>query len=307
MAEEFFNQKSKSELDQVEKIFKDYPDWRPNVLILGAGGVKGFQIIGALLRGYNFILDLDTIIGCSVGSIIGMMLCLNYTPLEIIKEAKDFNFFEFFDIKTMDNIIDTKGLIDPEIIKDKLQQVVIKKMGHSGTLKELYDMCGIEFISVISNKSKFIPEYISYVKYPDIKIVDIVFLSMNLPIIFHESTFNGNIYIDGAFTDPLPIHLKDKDENKILIICINEDYRITNENNNLITYIYDVITLPIIMLKKRSIEMMSDRCKILNMGCEVLDIGFITSQKDKLNMVKRGYEYMDKFINEIIEEENRIR
>ncbi|GAH01238.1 unnamed protein product, partial [marine sediment metagenome] len=51
-------------------------EWKPNILVIGPGGIKGFYYCGALLSldSGGILSDVDTIVGCSVGSLIGLLL-----------------------------------------------------------------------------------------------------------------------------------------------------------------------------------------------------------------------------------------
>jgi predicted acylesterase/phospholipase RssA len=294
-------------MNDLDDIFKEYPNkWIPNVLVLGPGGAKGYQMIGALIKLYPYLTNIDSIIGCSVGSIIGMMLCLGYDPKEIAKEANKFNIFDNFHFTSIQDILSKKGLIDPSKIKDKLKELVGKKVVGNVTLKQLYDICGVEFISVISYKDEARAEYVSYKNFPNELVTDVVFASMNIPFIFHKTTFNNHICLDGAMTDPLPLHLKDHGDNKILSITIdsqnnNEDI---NDDIGMIKHIYEVLILPIVTLKKMSIKNASLKCKILDMNCKFTDMSGATVRKeDKIQMLKEGYGDAEEFLKKLIEDE----
>lgn len=295
-----------------DNLFKSFPDWKPNVLMLGPGGAKGFQIIGALTKIYpEYISEVDTMIGCSVGSIICMMICLGYTPVEIAVEAFNFNLFDYFQLRSLSEIVNKKGLIDPETIKDKLLELVKKKSGGSNlTLQQLYNICGTEFISVVSYKDICKAEYVSHVNFPDEFVTDVVFASMKLPFIFHQTRFNGHIVVDGALTDPLPIHLRDFGNNRILVIAI--DSQNTNDDvkdeTGFITDIYESLILPVICLKKIAINNASERCKILDMVCKFVDTtGATLGREQKLQMLKDGLGQMETCLEKIIKEENNSK
>lgn len=299
-------------MDDLDDIFKEYPNkWIPNVLFLGPGGVKGYQIIGALIKFYpTYLVELDTIIGCSVGSIIGMMLCLGYEPREIAKKGKEFSIFDFFQFTSFQDILNKKGLIDPNRIKEKLIEIVAAKAVSNVTLKDLYNICGVEFISVISYKDESRAEYASYKNFPNALVTDIVFQSMNLPFIFHKDMFNGRVCVDGAFTDPLPLHLRDFGDNRILSISVDSEDSIDDDSNNeisMLKYIYQVMILPIVSLKKISIKNASSRCKILDMKCKVTDMsGATVKQDDKIAMLKDGFEGAENLLNKLINQEDNF-
>ena len=71
-------------------------EWIPNVLVLGPGGIKGFAELGALifLESVNYIDSIDTIVGCSVGSVIGLLLIIGYSATEILSEVIQSSIFD---------------------------------------------------------------------------------------------------------------------------------------------------------------------------------------------------------------------
>ena len=60
--------------------------WKPDIIVLGPGGSKGYIQLGALLR-----LELDNLlsnvvqyVGCSVGAIISLLMVVGYSANDII-------------------------------------------------------------------------------------------------------------------------------------------------------------------------------------------------------------------------------
>ena len=56
-----------------------------NNLILSGGGIKGISLIGAIEYLYekNYMNNINTILGTSIGSIIGYLIIIGYTPEEL--------------------------------------------------------------------------------------------------------------------------------------------------------------------------------------------------------------------------------
>ena len=78
-----------------DNVFKgDHKGKRPTIaLVLSGGGAKGAAHIGVLkvLEKYN--VPIDIVIGTSIGSIIGGMYSIGYTPDEIEKTVLNLDFF----------------------------------------------------------------------------------------------------------------------------------------------------------------------------------------------------------------------
>jgi predicted acylesterase/phospholipase RssA len=287
---------------------QEYPKWIPNVLVLGPGGIKGYQILGALVRMYpRWLSEIDAIIGCSVGSIIALMICLGYNPNEIIEEGNKVDLFEDFKFSIID-FKDTVGILKHDMITSKLERIVKNKFAHDVTLKKLHDACDINFISVTLNKTKDEVEYINYKTHPDLSVVTAVLLSINIPILFEKMIFQGDTYIDGAFGNPFPIDILDEGENRILGITVETSSSIRSKSDDMISYIYGIFNSTIIQLKKRIIKSASSRCKILSLDCTILDMsGFSVKQSDKKEMLRKGFNEASDFIDCLIQEELGVK
>jgi hypothetical protein len=265
-------------------------EWKPNVLILGPNS-SDYYSIGGLLRIYNnFLLNLDSIICCSASCVIGMMLCLGYSALEIVELTEGENYLgeSRNGVQHIISLI-SKGHQQNIIYKNKLKELIIKKIGHDGTLFELYNACGIELICVLTLKDQIEPEYVSYKNYPDELISNIVYSSLSFPIFYEEQRLNDRVVVNGSFSDPLPVGLKDDGTNRVLVLYSMHDvYPI---DSPLVKDLQSIVSLSIKSLMKRSIKNASKKCKLINFKYELTD--------DKNEMIKNGYKQMSDFLSSL--------
>src|SRR5665648_189955 len=72
--------------------------WKPDIIVLGSGGVKGFLHLGALcaLKEYHMLDHVKTYVGVSVGAIVALLCVIGYNISEIIVFANETSLFNDF-------------------------------------------------------------------------------------------------------------------------------------------------------------------------------------------------------------------
>ncbi len=286
-------------------------NWRPDIIVLGPGGIKGFLELGALLfleeRGY--LKNVSTYVGVSIGAIISFLLVVGYKVPEIIKISSSFNVFHEIsflwkhDVSLSQNlqtqltqINNHAGILPNTFIKDKLSELVKQKYGYIPTLKQLKLTTGLTLTCVTTNLTLRRPEYINYETDPDLMCIDPVLMSANIPFIFYKLIHKGNIYVDGALSDPYPVNHYDHKGKNILglhIIRKHQQEVVTNS-----TYIYEVMDFSMSQLAKRSKESASERCRHIELVSDIIDtLGLTVDAKAKANMILEGYKTSDRFFN----------
>lgn len=284
-----------------------YP-WYPTVCVLGPGGIKGFLELGALsrLNEEDFLSEVKTYVGVSVGAIIGLLIIVGYSPEDIVPEATKFDMFQDlnsidtnkFQLETLISIAVTNmGLVSHSAMRSKLEFLVRDKMGMVPTLEQLYIAQGIKLVTVTLNLSLDRVEYVSYETEPNLSCVDAVLLSTNIPFLFQRLTYRSWTYVDGAFGNPYPIDLYDDGKTNILGLNISSS---SNNISDLKMYGYKVIHSPMTQIKQRIIEKASKRCRHINLRSCVLDAsGILVKEDDKAQMLKTGYAEASKFLDNL--------
>ena len=274
----------------------DFPD--PDVLIIGPGGYKGFIFLGALqgLVEKNKLKNVKHISGVSVGSIIALLYTVGYSINEIIKDAFSIHLFDDISNVKFNDIRNHKGLISPVKIKDLLSKRILDKLGNIPTMKNLYKLTGMDLVIVSHNLSQGHPVYYRhYGNDSDISCVDAVMHSINIPFIFQEILYKGNIIVDGALGDPDPVELFDDGINNILSLYI----KTIDSTESFITRLSLILNAPIDEIRKLKIKHCTDKCKHIDLNCDIsTDIIGITSDDDTPNkLIKCGYRRILSLIN----------
>ncbi len=222
-----------------------------DILVLSGGSIKGISQIGALhcLKKNNMLNNIKNIAATSVGSMVGLLICVGYQPIELFKFMKLLNLSQLKKLN-MQNIMTKYGLDDGTRIKLVLKKLINAKGYDSNiTFKDFYKKTQINFIvtGACINDKKI--HYFSHTEYPEMKVLDAIRISISIPLIFTPCVYEGKIFIDGGCIDNFPIHLFENDIDRVIGIYVSE-YRQTVQDikfledylNNTIQCLFEGIT-----------------------------------------------------------------
>jgi len=276
-----------------------YPSWTPQTLVLGPGGVKGFYIMGALLylERHGWLNDLQTCVGVSIGSVIGLLLTAGYQVTEIIEHSLSISLFHDFMSISLAQVHENSGLISNEQVKSRLTERLQAKFGFVPTLKQLYEFTAINFVAVTCNIDKGRTEYLSKDTEPDLSAVEAVMLSMNIPFIFYKLRYKGCTYVDGALGHPYPVDVYDDGITPVLGITIDHNTE-SSSGDSLGSYIYGIIHTVTNSLRHVATRKLSANCRSLVLIAQhTATIGLDIDDKTRTDMIISGYEAARKFAN----------
>jgi predicted acylesterase/phospholipase RssA len=206
-------------------------------IILSGGGVKGIAFIGAIkaLEQKKLISELNTLVGVSVGSIISLVLVLGYTSSEMSMILKNMPLVFHDDISIL-NIFSTYGVNNAQSLTHFIKQMfTYKNIDPDITFFDLFNITNKDFIVVVTNLSKYRTEYLSYKTAPDLKVIDAIRMSINIPLYFDAIKYNNDYYIDGGVTDNYPVNplfsngepMLDIDKSDTIVIKLTSDVELS--------------------------------------------------------------------------------
>jgi predicted acylesterase/phospholipase RssA len=287
----YFNDENKNN-DQQIKIYNNY-----DTLTLAGGSTKGIMILGALqYASDNYLLkDIKNYIGTSAGAMIGYLLAIGYTPIEMMIYICCNQLLEkmlHFNIVAM---INGQGASSFNHIQENLEKMTIQKIGFFPTLKDLKDKFGKTLICTTYNLTKNIVEYLSYENYPNLPCLTAVRMSSNLPLIFENYKYGDSLYTDGGIADNFPIQIADNIGNKILgILLTSSEKNFSNDPDiGILEFIYKLICISTSQSEKYKIKNVSSKCKIVKLFNDKLKVfDFDINSKDKLELFSSGYQQL---------------
>lgn len=271
---------------------------KPLILILGPGGIKGLLILGFLkyTENINFLSEVNTICGVSVGALIGILLILDYTINQIIDTAINLNLFVDFENIKITDIFENNGLLNNDSIKQLLLNLFLKKNLNNPNFLQLYQFTNKEFVCVSYNINQEKTVYFSHKNTPNNLVIESVLASMNIPLIYQKYVIDGEIYIDGALGNSYPVdYFLDRNQ-KILGIYIYTSSKVTVIDRQ--KYLHRIIQSSMIENRNRIIKMSPNHYHIC-LKSEIIDsTGITINLKNKSKMLAEGFNIAINFFEQ---------
>jgi predicted acylesterase/phospholipase RssA len=176
--------------------------------------------------------------------------------------------------------------------------MTIEKIGKLITLKELHTLFGKTLICITYNFTSGKEEILSHEIYPDMPCLIALRMSSNLPFIFDSFKYMGSFYVDGAVTNNFPINIGDERGEKILGLVLNDISNNFSQNmDNMIEYLYQLLSIPIIQRVYDQINTVSDKCTVVTLKPDsTLFFDFNLDTHTKLEMFSNGYMQMKNYL-----------
>jgi len=285
--------------------FKKY-----NELIISSGGNKGVALLGSLnyINTFYPIHSFSYLTGCSVGSIIVLLINLGYSINELNEILFKINFSDFQECKIM-NLIEKCGFDEGIKLTNFIKALIINKNYNQNiTFLELFDKTKIKLTIVVTNITTGNVEYHNYIDTPDIPIYLSIRMSSNIPILFSPIIYNKNYYVDGALLEPFPYYYNKNtkklclwlfDKYEIDFLKKMEKVNFINELDNSFNYILNILRIIYINYMKiyyRKIDLYTNNNKkndIIQVDFELKNVSFENfemSFNDKIEMYNIGYD-----------------
>jgi hypothetical protein len=181
-------------------------------IVCSGGGITGFSFYGILREsnkaGIWHIDDIETIYGTSVGSIIAIMLTLNY-EWDIMDDfliKRPWQHVFSFNMYSILESLNKRGIFDIKTIEETFLPLFNgKEISIDITMQEFFELTKkeIHIFSTEINTLEIVD--ISYKTHPSWRVVDAVYASSALPVIFAPYLCEDKCYCDGGFLLNYPL------------------------------------------------------------------------------------------------------
>ena len=155
-------------------------------LVLGSGGLRGLAHVGVISVLEENNIEFDLVAGCSIGSLIGALVCSGYNSATILGLAKGLSKGSWFDF-----VMHKKGFIGTENIYK-----IVETLTKGRRIEELEKPFAAVAADLATGKEKIFRQG---------DVAAAVCSSVAVPGIFVPYEFEGRQMVDGVIVNPTPV------------------------------------------------------------------------------------------------------
>ena len=181
-------------------------------IVLSGGANVGFIYLGILKSLFEKNIlnwnDLNTIYATSVGTLIAVSICLqkNLDEVECYYVERPWNELYKCDLSRILWCFQNGGIFDKYVLMKTLEPLLKSNdLSLEITLKEFYEFSKIDMHFFVTKFSDFSLCDISHHTHPSWTVIDAVYSSCSLPIMFKPEFIHGEYYIDGGVITNYPL------------------------------------------------------------------------------------------------------
>ena len=186
----------------------------PNIrhLVLSGGGIWGFKTYGALREAnrqkFFEMSTIQSIYCTSVGSMIGVLLAMkfDFKTIDDYLIKRPWQNVWSVNMTQIFNIYQTRGIYNKNFISEFLSPFLLARdFSLDITMAEFFEKTEIELHIYVTEVNSFECIDISYKTHSEWKLIDAVYASCSLPIVFSPIINDENCYLDGSFLMNYPL------------------------------------------------------------------------------------------------------
>lgn len=183
-------------------------------LVMSGGGTSLLSMFGALQcteeSGLWKMKDIESIYGTSAGALLAYILALKYdwTELKTYFLRRPWHHVFRWDLYSLLGMIEKRGLWGPEVIEQLLAPLLFGKgLSPNTTLHEFYEATGIEIHSFTARLAPLGTSLVdvSYKTHPQWTVLETIYASCCLPILFSPLVREDELYTDGGLLLNYPV------------------------------------------------------------------------------------------------------
>lgn len=272
-----------------------------DTLVLSGGVTKGFGIVGSLqhLQDAGVLSGIRKFVGTSIGAIISYLVCIGYSPIEIMIISHQRKVFEKMTNIDVVNVVHGNGAISFHIFQEILEKLTIDKIKKFVTLSALYEKFGKELVCCTYNVTRHEPEYISHKTHPDLNCLVALRMSANLPFLFETFVYDDQKYLDGALADNFPIGQVEKGDVALGVRTkriLSPGASKKKDDDSLLSDFVTIVTIPISRMEEMQIRHHPYDTDIVSIPIPShLTLSLHLTNTEKFDLFSIGYEVMKKF------------
>jgi NTE family protein len=188
------------------------------VLVLGGGGMRGFCHIGVIRAIERLGLQIDEVVGTSMGAVVGGLFAAGLGSRRIEEVAGEISLQNYFQLNLLKFLV--RGYRHASVYKGRNFHELLRGWLPQAQFAELPRPFFCNALSLTSGASRFfgLPGSDS------VPVADAVYASACLPTIFEPMEIGGDHYIDGGMTETLALRIA-RARHADLVIAVDLSHR----------------------------------------------------------------------------------
>ena len=287
-------------------------------IVCSGGGHNGLVYYGILkeLNKKEFwnLADIDTIYATSAGSIVSVLLTMNFewNVLDDYLIKRPWNTLFKMDMYSFLHVFDKKGLFDVHVIRETfLPLFKAKDISIDITMEEFNEWSKIELHFMITDVNSFETVDVSYKTHPKWSVVEAVYCSSAIPIVMSPYFKDSRMYYDGGILSNYPIDFcledetneKDPDEIITLKMINIDNTNFIEEDKTLIDYLF-LLFLKIFLklVKEKNNKKMKNEILVDSSSITFEKLyNCISKSEERQTLIENGIKIANKFLQSVEE------
>ena len=181
-------------------------------IVISGAAYNGVDLIGIIYELYDkkYFLkeDIKSVYGSSAGAIVLAIWLLNIEK-DILFDfvvRKPWNKIYSFNAEMLLAMFNNKGLLDDKLIHEIMSPLLKSKdLCPKITLSEFYDHTKIKFNIYTTHFNNWKGVCLNHETHPDMTLMQALYMSSAMPMIFKPVEMSNELYVDGAVTKHYPV------------------------------------------------------------------------------------------------------
>ena len=265
--------------------------------LFGGGAIRGIAYVGAIKAMEEIGINLGTLAGSSVGSIVAALLAVGYNAEDLKRIFLDVNFdlFKDFQFGLGPQFALSKGELFLEWVRDLIEQKFygdkfVKGKNKAVTFKDIEH----NLIIITTDLSNFQCKEFSKYDTPDFEIASAVRISCSMPGLMKPVEYNNTLLVDGDLQKSMPMwQLSDNfitNDERVLEFRLEGDF--DGSDKNALDYMNTIYTCITAMSTSFIVKTFGNKDKfdyiVLNTG-DVIVVDFNYPREKREDLINSGY------------------
>ncbi len=283
-------------------------------IVISGGSWKGLYMLGILKELINTkylnIENIKTLWTTSIGGLLGIILSVKMDIDDIIDFYVNVPVKGYgnFTLNLLIEIYENCGLLDDKFIFNLLNNIFLARGLDikTITLKEFYEYSNIEQHFFCVNYGTSETKDFNYLTNPNEKLLDVLYCSCSLPILFKPKSINKTIYLDGGMNIHYPstFALKKHKNESILGITTKVSTTCSVEYDNLLTFLKNLFNKVFFYKQQKCYDLLVNEIKIKTDSVNIENIFMLMSNKEERKIiVEKGIEIAKEYL---LEKKNKL-